>query len=76
MKLRLLSIISICLFCFAPVAHAALYDFNGYDIDVEAWAGSGENEIILTDVWNNVGLRAQALRPCEGGNPSILMIAE
>ncbi len=37
---------------------AAAYDFNGYWIDVEAWAGSGENETILIVDWNKLDQEA------------------
>ncbi len=36
----------------AGSAHAAPYNFNGFWVDVEAWAGVGSNETILVVDWN------------------------
>ena len=47
MKLRLISIISICLLCLAPAAHA---DF-GLD-DIEVWAGGGSNSSAMVIHWS------------------------
>ncbi len=41
-----------CVFLMGASAHAAAYDFNGTLIDVDAWAGTGENETILVVDWN------------------------
>lgn len=37
---------------FTSTVHAAAYNFNGTWVDVEAWAGTGENETILVVDWN------------------------
>ena len=44
----------ICIFFMGTASHADLYDFNGYDIDVEAWTGTGDNETILVVDWNRL----------------------
>jgi hypothetical protein len=44
----------ICLLLFASAAQAAFYDFNGTQVDVEAWTGTGANETILVVDWNKL----------------------
>jgi hypothetical protein len=41
-------------FCMVSASYAAIYNFNGYQVDVDAWAGSGDNEVILVVDWNGV----------------------
>lgn len=38
--------------CFAGSVSAALYSFQGGQVDVEYWAGSGTNETIIVIDWN------------------------
>ena len=40
---------------------AALYDFNGFTVDVEAWAGTGANETILVVDWNKLDQEANGV---------------
>lgn len=47
---RILSLIVIA--CCAVSANA--YIFQGIDVDVEAWTGTGENETILVVDWNKI----------------------
>nr|WP_054689323.1 hypothetical protein [Desulfosarcina cetonica] len=44
--------------CTMTGAHAAVYDFNGTWVDVEAWAGIGANETILVVDWNKLDQEA------------------
>ena len=54
MKKLLMLISSICFYIAVTgaTAHASAYNFNGTWVDVEDWAGSGENETILVIDWN------------------------
>ena len=57
MKKIFLLLISVCFLLIATMAHAAPYYFTGESgesawIEVDAWAGSGENESILVVDWN------------------------
>ena len=45
---------AVCFLLFASAAQAALYDFNGTQVDVEAWTGTGANETILVVDWNKL----------------------
>ena len=55
MKIVLRTIIAV-IFILGTVAgaHADYYDFNGFGVDVEAWAGTGANETILVVDWNKL----------------------
>lgn len=46
--------VALALLAMAPMATAEDYDFNGFTVDVEAWAGSGSNETILVVDWNRL----------------------
>ncbi|WP_211248532.1 VPLPA-CTERM sorting domain-containing protein [Desulfobulbus elongatus] len=44
----------IMLLAISSTAQAAAYNFNGTWIEVEGWAGTGENETILVVDWNRL----------------------
>ena len=47
----------------SSVSSAQIYDFQGYWVDVDAWAGSGSNETILVVDWNGLDHGAETVSP-------------